>query len=132
MIDVRLIRTDYEGVRAALARRHKPEVLDALERAADLDARLRDITSERDGLRARVNTLSKQVGEHRRRGESTEADALQEESRTIGGTEKLLAEEHDEVSERLRQELLVIPNLPHPDAPDGLISVTTAKGATLR
>jgi seryl-tRNA synthetase len=120
VIDVRLIRTDYEGVRAALARRHKPEVLDALARTAELDARLRDITSERDGLRAKVNALSKQVGEHRRNGEQAEADALQEESRTVGGTEKLLAEEHDEVSERLRQELLVIPNLPHPDAPDGV------------
>jgi seryl-tRNA synthetase len=120
VIDVRLIRTDYVGVRAALARRHKPEVLDALERAAALDTRLRDITSERDGLRARVNALSKQVGEHRRRGEIAEADALQDESRTIGATEKLLADEHDEVSEALRQELLVIPNLPHPDAPDGL------------
>ena len=119
MIDVRLIRTGYEGVRAALARRHKPEVLAALERAATLDTRLRDITSERDGLRARVNALSKQVGEHRRRGETAEADALQDESRTIGGTEKLLADEHDEVSEQLRQELLAIPNLPHPDAPDG-------------
>ena len=120
MIDVRLIRTDYEGVRAALAGRHKPEVLDVLERAAELDARLRDITSERDGLRAQVNALSKQVGEHRRRGETAAADALQEASRTLGGTEKLLADEHDEVSERLRQQLLVIPNLPHPDAPDGV------------
>ncbi len=119
MIDVRLLRTDYEGVRAALARHHNPEMLDGLERAAELDTRLRDITSERDGLRARVNALSKQVGEHRRKGETAEAEALQEESRTIGDTEKLLAEEHDEVTERLRQELLVIPNLPHPDAPDG-------------
>ena len=86
MIDVRLIRTDYEGVRAALARRNKPDVLAALERAHDLDSRLRDITSERDGLRARVNALSKQVGELRRAGETATAEALQEESRTIGGT----------------------------------------------
>ncbi len=74
-------------------------MLDGLERAAELDTRLRDITSERDGLRARVNALSKQVGEHRRKGETAEAEALQEESRTIGDTEKLLAEEHDEVTE---------------------------------
>ena len=119
MIDVRLIRTDYKGVRAALARRHNPEVLAALERAAELDSRLRDITSERDGLRARVKAVSKQVGEHRRNGETAAAEALQEQSRAIGATEKLLADEHDEVTERLRQALLVIPNLPHPDAPDG-------------
>ncbi len=120
MIDVRLIRNDYEGVRAALARRNSGEVLAALERAAALDVRLRDIATERDTLRARVNELSKRVGEHRRNGDTDAAEALQTESRQIGELEKQLADEHDEVSEALRQELLVIPNLPHPDAPDGL------------
>jgi seryl-tRNA synthetase len=120
VIDVRLIRNDYEGVRAALARRNSSDVLAALERAAALDVRLRDIATERDTLRARVNDLSKQVGEHRRNGDTAAAEALQAESRRIGETEKLLADEHDDVSEALRQELLGIPNLPHPEAPDGL------------
>jgi seryl-tRNA synthetase len=119
VIDVRLIRTDYEGVRAALARRNDPGVLAALERAAAFDVRLRDIASERDTLRAQVNALSKQVAEHRRQGDVEAAELLQAESRAIGEREKQLAAEHDEVSEALRQELLVIPNTPHRDAPNG-------------
>ncbi len=119
MIDVRLIRTDYQGVRAALARRHSADALAALERAQALDVRLRDIASQRDTLRAQVNDISKRVGELRRAGDTAAAEALQAESRTVGETEKALADEHDVVSESLREELLVIPNLPHPDAPDG-------------
>ena len=119
MIDVRLVRSDPDGVRAALARRNDPSVLAGLERLISLDARLRQITVERDGIRARVNELSKQVGALRRDGKADEAESLQAESRALGEDEKRLATEHDTVSADLRAELLVIPNLPHPEAPDG-------------
>jgi seryl-tRNA synthetase len=119
VIDVRLIRTDYDTVRAALARRGKPEVIESLERAHALDIRLRDIGGERDGLRAKVNEISKQVGQLRRDGDAAGAEALQAESREIGERERSLAAEHDELSEALRQELLVIPNTPSDLAPDG-------------
>lgn len=106
-------------MRAALARRHDPAVLESLDRVISLDARLREITVERDGIRARVNELSKQVGMLRRDGKADEAEALQAESRALGDDEKRLAAEHDTVSADLRAELLVIPNVPHADAPDG-------------
>ena len=119
MIDVRLIRNDLEAVRAALVRLHSSDVLSALDRVASLDARLRDLTIERDGIRARVNDISKQVGMLRRDGNTDQAELLQAESRQLGETEKVLADEHEAVSAALRNELLVIPNLPHVDAPDG-------------
>ena len=50
MIDVRLLRNDPAVVRAALARRGKPDLLEQLEHAISLDARLRDIMLERDAL----------------------------------------------------------------------------------
>ena len=120
MIDVRLIRTDLEGVRAALARRHDPGVVEAIGRASALDIRLRQIIVERDELRARVNSISKQVGTLRREGKIGEAEALQAESRQLGETEKQLAVESETLNEQLRQELLVIPNVPYEGAPDGV------------
>src|SRR5829696_2316962 len=90
-----------------------------VERAVDLDARLRDLTVERDGVRARVNELSKEVGRLRRAGDDGAAEALQLESRELGDREKALDAEHDALSGDLRELLLVIPNIPHPDAPDG-------------
>ena len=114
VIDVRLIRTEYEDVRATLARRHSNDALTALEHAQALDVRLRDIGSQRDTLRARVNDISKRVGDLRREGDTAAAEALQAESRAIGETEKALADEHDTVSEALRQLLLRHPEPARP------------------
>ncbi len=119
MIDVRLIRNDFDGVRSALARRNDAGTLEALDRAAKLDRRLRELISERDDLRARVKSISKEVGTLRRDGKIDEAEALQVESRTLGDREQLLDGEHDEVATALRDELLVIPNIPYDGAPDG-------------
>lgn len=119
MIDVRLLRTNLADVRAALARRGKPDVLSQVDEAVALDSRLRDITSERDALRASVNEVSKQVGLLRRDKKNDEAEALMERSRALGEQEKTLQTDADRLQEELRQVLLRIPNLPHPDAPDG-------------
>ncbi len=123
MIDVRLLRTDLDGVLVALGRRHRPELLEQATAAAKLDARLRDITAERDAVRASVNDLSKQVGERRRAGDAAAADELTAQSRALGDQEKQLAAEHESVGAELRELLLALPNLPHPDAPDGVSEV---------
>ena len=119
MIDVRLLRADPDAVRSALARRHQPDVIDQLERAIAFDALSRDIVAKRDAIRAEVNDLSKAVGEVRRRGDAKGAEELQLRSRALGDHERVLANEFDIVQSDLRDVLLRIPNLPHPDAPDG-------------
>jgi seryl-tRNA synthetase len=119
VIDQRLLRTDLDGVKASLARRGNSSLLDDVDAAAELDARLTDITARRDAIRARVNTISKEVGQLRRDGDAAAAERLQAESRDLGDDERSLAAEHDIVSTTLRNLLLGIPNLPHPDAPDG-------------
>ncbi|MGZ4765533.1 MAG: serine--tRNA ligase, partial [Ilumatobacteraceae bacterium] len=62
MIDVRLLRSEPDAVRSALARRRQPEVLEQLERAISFDSLSRDIVAKRDAIRAEVNDLSKEVG----------------------------------------------------------------------
>ena len=119
MIDVRLLRHDPESVRTALARRGKPDVLRQLDSAIALDDELRRITVERDGIRAQVNELSKQVGRARRDGDSVAAEGLQIRSRELGDDEKTLAERFDTVQHELREILLRIPNTPSAEAPDG-------------
>jgi len=119
VIDVRLLRTNLDGVRSALARRGKPDLMAQVDEAVALDTRLREITAERDALRAEVNDLSKQVGALRRDKKNDEAEALMERSRTGGDRERVLQSEFDTVQDALQQVMLRIPNLPHPDAPDG-------------
>ena len=119
MIDVRLLRTNLDGVRSALARRGKPDLLAQVDEAVALDTRLREMSLERDALRAEVNDLSKQVGALRRDKKNDEAEALMERSRAGGDRERVLQSEIDTVQDALQQIMLRIPNLPHPDAPDG-------------
>lgn len=120
MIDLRLLRSDPAAVTAALARRNKPELLASLQQAVALDAQLRDLQTQRDAMRAEVNELSKLVGLKRRENDTAAADALQEQSRTLGERERELAATADSVAGELHELMLRIPNTPHPDAPTGV------------
>jgi seryl-tRNA synthetase len=102
-----------------LARRGKPDLLVQVDEAVALDSRIREISLERDALRAEVNDLSKQVGALRRDKKNDEAEALMERSRAGGDRERVLQGQIDTVQDALQQIMLRIPNLPHPDAPNG-------------
>ena len=118
MLDIKLIRTDPEAVKAAIARRG--EDTSGIDRALALDTRVRAVGTERDDIRGRVNSLSKEIGALHRDGKGDEAAALQDESKGLGEREKVLAAEADELQAQLRDTLLNISNMPAPEAPDGL------------
>ncbi|MBX3313798.1 MAG: serine--tRNA ligase [Actinobacteria bacterium] len=117
MLDIRRIRTEPEVVRASLARRGIDT--SELDRVVELDARQRQVASQRDELRSEVKQLSKQVGELHREGRGDEAAGLQDRSRELGAQEQELAHSTSEVEAEIHALLLHIPNTPHPDAPDG-------------
>ncbi len=118
MIDIRLLRSDPEAVKASLARRG--EDTSPLDRVVELDARQRSLAEERDQVRNEVNTISKQVGGLHRDGKADEAAELQARSRELGAREDELAAEVDALAAEVRDILLRIPNTPSEDAPDGL------------
>ncbi|HET7487554.1 MAG TPA: serine--tRNA ligase [Acidimicrobiales bacterium] len=117
MIDVRLLRTDLDAVKAALARKGVDHA--DVDRAAELDVRRRDLAGRRDVLRAKVKEISGQVGRARRDGDTAAADTLAAESRALGDEERAVDGEAGEVERELTDLLLRIPNLPAPEAPDG-------------
>ena len=117
MIDLRRVRTDYEGVAADLARRG--DDLAQLEQVRDLDERQRALAAERDEVRAQIKAVSGEVGRLRRDGATEEAEAKQAESRSLGEREQGLDDEASVLAEQIRELLLRIPNTPSPDAPDG-------------
>ncbi len=90
-----------------------------LESAIRLDVQVRSIQARRDALRAEVNDVSKQVAIKRREGDASAAESLQAQSRSLGDQEKVLADELEGVQAELHELLLRIPNVLHPDAPDG-------------
>lgn len=118
MIDVRLLRTDPDLVRQALARR-SAELLESLAEAEAADSALRAIARERDEARHRIKELSQQVGLLRRQGDAAGAEGLMAESRSLGDVERALDERSAELEAQLREVMLRLPNLPHVEAPDG-------------
>ncbi len=104
MIDLRAARNDPDRLRAALARKGMAEELDALLAA---DARWRELTQRVDPLRSRMKLKGRPTPE-----QVEELTRVKEELREV---ETQLAEAQVE-RERLH---LIVPNPPHPSAPDG-------------
>ena len=119
MIDLRRVRADLDGVKASMGRRHDPALLEELDRLAALDIRQREVASERDRIRAEVNTLSKAVGDAYKAGDRDAGDKLKAESRELGDQLTSRTAEADELQTEIREILLRLPNLPADSAPDG-------------
>lgn len=117
MLDIRLIRNDSQAVKDGLARRG--ESTDVIDRLVDLDSRLRQLTGERDSLRAEIRRVSNEVGQMFRDNNREAATELQEMSRQLGAEEHALDDKADELEAELRSALLRVPNLPAVDCPDG-------------
>ena len=117
MLDVRRLRSDPEGVIAALGRRQ----VDASEvaRLIELDVGVRAAAQERDEARADVKRLSKAVGQARQGGDVAAAGSLQVQSRERGEQAAKAEATAAGLEDELRALLLVTPNTPDPAAPDG-------------
>ncbi len=115
MLDLKLIRSDPERVKAALARRGAAEQVDEL---LALDARRRELLPQIEGAQAERKTISKQIGEAKQRGEEAEEQmaAVAELKQTIESGKAEL----EQVDADLQRVATALPNLPDPDAPDGM------------
>ncbi len=114
MLDLKLIRSDPERVKAALARRDAAEGIDEL---LELDARRRQLLPEIEGAQAERKSLSKRVGEAKQKGEDAE-DLVQAVQKLKEKTEAGKAE-LERVEADLDSLIIGLPNLPDPDAPEG-------------
>ena len=115
MLDLKLIRSDPERVKAALARRGAAEQVDEL---LTLDARRRELLPQIEGAQAERKTISKQIGEAKQRGEEAneEMAAVAELKQTIESGKAEL----EQVDADLQRVASALPNLPDPDAPEGM------------
>ncbi|HSC21332.1 MAG TPA: serine--tRNA ligase, partial [Solirubrobacterales bacterium] len=104
-----------ERVKAALARRGAAEQVDEL---LALDARRRVLLPEVENAQAERKTLSKQIGERKQAGE----DAAELMATVQGLKERVESakEELERVEARLGELSLTLPNIPDPDAPEGM------------
>jgi seryl-tRNA synthetase len=124
MLDLKLIRSEPERVKAALARRGAAEQVDEL---LALDARRRELLPAVESAQAERKTLSRQIGEAKQAG----GDAAELMATVQGLKEQIESgkEELERVEADLNRLVVSLPNLPDPDAPDGM---TEEDAAVLR
>jgi len=114
MLDLKLIRSEPERVKRALARRGAAEQVDEL---LALDARRRELLPQIEGAQAERKALSKQIGEAKQRGEDA-AEPMAAVQKLKQGIESGKAE-LEGVEAELERVAAALPNLPDPDAPEG-------------
>jgi seryl-tRNA synthetase len=113
MIDIRLLREDLDGVRAAYGRRGGVE---GLEKVIELDTKHRELLAEVERLRAEQNRASRAIGQ----ASAEERPGAIEEARALADRLKGLEPELERVAARLEEALSYLPNIPHRSVPDGL------------
>ena len=109
MLDIRLIRSDADAVRAALARRGDVAG-DAIDQVLALDAQWREITVALEELRAEQNRFNKG-----RTGAPTAAERDQMAASAARGRQ--LTDDETAVRAQLDELLLGLPNTPMDDSP---------------
>ena len=117
MLDINLLRKDLAQVIARLERREAPQPFLDVARFTALEAERKTIQTRTEELQARRNSLSKQIGQLKAKGEDT--SAVMNEVGGIGGEVKSSAERLDAIQAELSALLMAVPNLPMDDVPVG-------------
>lgn len=114
MLDVKRLRSDFEGVKAALAKRHKDY---HLERFVELDEKRRALIQETEALKAEQNAVTKKIPVMKKNGEDT--TEVMAEMKKLSEKVKSMEPEVKAIDEEIRQFLLSVPNTPNPKVEDG-------------
>ena len=119
MIDINLIRTNPELVKANIKKKFQDEKLKNVDEILKLDEKIRELKKEGDNLRSSRNSLSSQIGLLMKDKKIDEANELksrvQANNIRIGDIEK----EEAALSLELKKLMMTIPNIIADDVPIG-------------
>jgi seryl-tRNA synthetase len=114
MLDIKLIREQPDFVKNSIRRRGEDPAI--VDRILELDARRRELLNQVEGLKATRNAVSKEIGKMKDAGAR---EAKIAEMRGVGDQITALDREVAAVEQEWQQQMLLVPNLPHADVPDG-------------
>ena len=116
MLDIKLIRSDPEMVKAAI-RKREMELDATVDKILDIDARRRSLTGQTEALKAEQNAASKQIPQLKKEGGDVAGlmARMKELSARIKEEDAALTA----LEEKQKELLLCLPNLPDPDLESG-------------
>lgn len=114
-LDIKFVRENLDKVKQMLENRHNSLSLDGF---TELEQSRRDILAQVEALKAKRNTVSKQIGAMKKAGEN--ADTAVAEMQAVGEEIAKLDGELKDIEARLKDIMLSIPNMPKEDVPLGV------------
>ena len=119
MLDIKFVRTNPETVKQNIKNKFQDEKLPLVDEVLELDARNRAIKQEVEALRAEKNKISKQIGAMMAHGKREEAEELKKKIAENADRVESLSIEEKEVEEKLKKDMMTIPNIIDPSVPIG-------------
>jgi len=119
MLDINLLRKDLASVLARLETRKSPQPFLNADSFQSLEAERKSIQTRTEELQAKRNTLSKQVGMLKGKGEHAQAEAAMAEVGQLKAELDQSATRLEALQHELHQLLLAVPNVPHTSVPVG-------------
>ena len=119
MIDIKFLRENPDVVKQNIKNKFQDSKLPLVDEVIELDARSRAIKQEADDLRAKRNTLSKQIGALMAQGKKEEAEEVKKQVAAQASRLKELESLQPEVDSKVKEIMMVIPNIIDPSVPIG-------------
>ena len=119
MLDIKFVRSNPDVVKENIKKKFQDEKLPLVDEVLELDQMNRDIKGEVEALRANKNKISKQIGACMAQGKREEAEVLKQEVQKSAARIEELSAEEKEVEEKLKKNMMIIPNIIDPSVPIG-------------
>lgn len=119
MLDIKFVRNNPDVVKQNIKNKFQDEKLPLVDEVIKLDKRNREIKQEVEALRAEKNKASKEIGAMMAQKKIEEAEALKKKVAESNGRINELSEEEKEVEEKLKKNMMIIPNIIDPSVPIG-------------
>ena len=117
MLDILLLRKDLDAAVARLETRKTPQAFLNVEKFRALETERKTLQTRTEELQSQRNSLSKQIGMLKAKGEST--DQVMAEVASIKTELDASALRLDALQAEIQDMLLAVPNLPHESVPVG-------------
>ena len=119
MIDIKLIRENRELVKENIKKKFQDQKLPLVDEVYELDIRVREVQTKADNLKAEKNRLSGEIGKLMQAGQREEAEKIKAQIANDGSEISALEEEQEELTKRIKEIMMTIPNIIADDVPIG-------------
>ena len=119
MLDIKFVRENPDAVKENIKKKFQDAKLPLVDEVIELDKQARALQQEADELRAKKNSIAKQIGALMAQGKKEEAEEVKKEVAKNAARLAELEKQEPQVREELKKKMMVIPNIIDPTVPIG-------------